>query len=153
MTSLAKSEGTEKRKRGRPAGLHKRHGSSGNVPRNESVASLSSDTDRASVFGVGSGIGSNATTMSNLGLSSLGLGLSAGLFRRSRRYRPPDPHRELLVIMPGEDPAMILGIPSHELDEFVISFNEPIDYEEEPPEPWKSIHPKTFVFYWISRVS
>lgn len=56
---------------------------------------------------------------------------SSSLFRRSKRYRPPDPNKELVVLMPGDDPAEVLNIPPNELEEFLVSFYEPLEFDDD----------------------
>jgi len=54
----------------------------------------------------------------------------AGTSRRSRRMKPLDVTRELVVLMPGDDPVEKLGLEDHELPEFICCMEEEFKYDE-----------------------
>ena len=52
-------------------------------------------------------------------------------FRRSKRLRPPDANKELVVLMPGDDPIGVLNILPNEIEEFTTSFYAPLELDED----------------------
>lgn len=53
-----------------------------------------------------------------------------GSIRRSRRYKPPDPNREMIVIVSEDEAAVRLNIPQNELEEFKVCMNDLIDIDD-----------------------
>ena len=63
-------------------------------------------------------------------LTGVGGGGGISSSRRSRRMKPLDATRELVVLMPGDDPIDKLGLEEHELPEFIICMEEDHHYDE-----------------------
>jgi hypothetical protein len=65
-------------------------------------------------------------------LSDNGYGTkNIGLVRRSRRYKAPEPSKDMIIILPDDDPAIKLGIPPAEMKEFSLCMDDPIDLDDD----------------------
>ena len=140
-----------KRKRGRPPKSLAEYCNKPPIVRTTSSTSIKKTANRSELKQLGVDV--NIFDL-NYGMKNI------GSVRRSRRYRPPDPMKDIILIMPNDNAATKLNIIETELNDFNLCMEDPMEAEEEEIEheheaeqltvvPSSDINPIVFIPYFV----